>query len=292
MNFRRLFYADAGELRAPWRIMVFCLATLLAFVVCAVLLGPVLVQLFAALGLRGVSTDVWVESAALLIGTAFALRYVDKRPWRDVWLGKDAGRPALIGFGLVIGGLAIGVPTAMLVAGRWLRETAGGAGSWWGAAVRLTLMLLPAALAEELATRGYILSVLRGWWGWSWAIAATSVAFGLLHLANAGATAGSVALVTLAGVFLAAVVYATRSLYAAWAAHFAWNWTMAVLFHTAVSGLPLEAPRYRYVDAGPDWATGGVWGPEGGVPAGLGMGAGVGIAYAFARRARSRRENT
>jgi hypothetical protein len=292
LNARRLFYADAGGLRAPWRIVVFSLATLVAFLVCAVVLGPLLVQFFTLLGVRGVSIDVWIECAALLIGTAVALRYVDKRPWRDVWLDRDAARPALIGFGFVLGGLAIGIPTAMLIAGRWLRETGGGPGSWWGAAIRLTLMLVPAALAEELATRGYILSVLRGWWGWSWAIVVTSVAFGLLHLANAGATTGSLVLVTVAGLFLAAVVYATRSLYAAWAAHFAWNWTMAVLFHTAVSGLPFEAPRYRYVDAGPDWATGGVWGPEGGVPAGLGMGAGVGIAYAFARRARSRRENT
>jgi len=44
-----------------------------------------------------------------------------------------------------------------------------------------------------------------------------------------------------------------------------------VLFHTAVSGLPLEAPDYRVVDAGPDWITGGPWGPEGGAAGGLGM---------------------
>jgi hypothetical protein len=85
--------------------------------------------------------------------------------------------------------------------------------------------------------------------------------------------------------FLGGVLVATRSLYAAWMAHFAWNWTMAVLFHTAVSGLPLESPGYRYVDAGPDWATGGPWGPEGGLPAALGMGAGM--AYLFVRRRRS-----
>ena len=30
---------------------------------------------------------------------------------------------------------------------------------------------------------------------------------------------------------------------------------MAALFHTAVSGYPFEAPAYRYVDAGPKWAT-------------------------------------
>jgi uncharacterized protein len=91
--------------------------------------------------------------------------------------------------------------------------------------------------------------------------------------------------VTLAGFFLAAVLYVTRSLYAAWTAHLAWNWTMAVIFHAAVSGYPMEAPGYRYVDAGPDWATGGPWGPEGGLPAGLGMCAG--IAYLLIRRRRS-----
>ena len=56
------------------------------------------------------------------------------------------------------------------------------------AMLRVTLLLVPAALLEELMTRGYILSVLRDWWGWRWAIIATSVAFGLLHLANNGAT--------------------------------------------------------------------------------------------------------
>jgi len=144
-----------------------------------------------------------------------------------------------------------------------------------------------------LTTRGYLLAVLREAWGWPWAIGVTSVGFGLLHLANNGANVESVLLVTMAGFFLAGVLYVTKSLYAAWMAHFAWNWTMAVLFHTAVSGYPLESPRYRYVDAGPDWATGGEWGPEGGVPAGLGMGMGGGIAYLFARRARKpRREGT
>ncbi|HEY9225707.1 MAG TPA: CPBP family intramembrane glutamic endopeptidase, partial [Gemmatimonadaceae bacterium] len=115
-----------------------------------------------------------------------------------------------------------------------------------------------------------------------WAVVATSLGFGLLHFQNAGATFGSLSLVTLAGVFLAAVLIATRSLYAAWMAHFAWNWMIAAVFHSAVSGNPFESPGYRYVDAGPDWLTGGVWGPEGGIPAAMGMM--VGIAFLFGRR--------
>jgi hypothetical protein len=146
----------------------------------------------------------------------------------------------------------------------------------------VSVLLLPAALYEELATRGYLFAVLRDSLGWRTALVVMSVLFGLLHLRNPGASAESVTLVILAGIFLGAVVVATGSLYAAWMAHFAWNWTMAVVFHTAVSGLPLEAPDYRLADAGPDWVTGGVWGPEGGAAGGLGMlGA---LAYLYARR--------
>lgn len=248
------------------------------------MLGPILVGLFGIVGLRGVSVEDWVIVAGLLGGTWICVRWIDKRPWSDVWLDRLAARPSMLGYGFAIGALAIGLPITFLVSAHWLREQPASAGSWITAALRVSLVLLPAALLEELLTRGYILSVLREAWGWPWAIVATSVGFGLLHLRNPSASAGSVILVTLAGFFLAGVLYATKSLYAAWAAHFAWNWTMAVAFHTAVSGIPMEAPRYRYVDAGPDWATGGDWGPEGGVPAGLGMIAG--IAYFFVRRRR------
>ena len=76
----------------------------------------------------------------------------------------------------------------------------------------------------------------------------------------------------------------TRSLYAALAAHLAWNWTLVGVLHTPVSGIPFATPDYRIVDAGPDWATGGVWGPEGGVPAALGLlSASI---YLYARRKR------
>jgi membrane protease YdiL (CAAX protease family) len=289
----RLLFDDDGALRVPWRIGVFCVALFAAFVVADALLGPLITDLFALVGVRGVSNQEWVQAAAALGGTAVSLRWIDKRPWSDVWLGRTAAQPRLLFFGFVVGAFAIAVPIALLISAHWLRETSGGNGSWWAAALRTSLFLLPAALVEELTTRGYLLSVLREAWGWPWAIGVTSVVFGLLHLANNGANVESVLLVTMAGVFLAGVLYVTKSLYAAWMAHFAWNWTMAVLFHTAVSGYPLESPRYRYVDAGPDWATGGEWGPEGGVPAGVGMGLGGGIAYLFARRARKpRREET
>jgi uncharacterized protein len=288
VNPKGIFFSESGALRAPWRIAVFAALSLVAVVMLSSLAQPVISRLFGPAATMSLTAQAWLEALGVLAGTAVTLRVVDRRPWSDVWLDRGAARPSLLTFGFAIGGLAIGLPILLLLLVHWLRNGGSAPGSWVAAAARLTLFLAPAALLEELLTRGYILSVMREAWGWGWGVAVTSVAFGMLHLANNGATAGSVLLVTLAGFFLAAVLYVTRSLYAAWMAHLAWNWTMAVIFHAAVSGYPMEAPGYRYVDAGPDWATGGVWGPEGGAPAGLGMAGG--IVYLLARHSRARRD--
>jgi membrane protease YdiL (CAAX protease family) len=99
------------------------------------------------------------------------------------------------------------------------------------------------------------------------ALIVTSVLFGLMHMANPGADAEAILAVTVAGFFLGAILLATKSLYAAGAAHFAWNWVMAGGLHIAVSGLPARDPDYRTLETGPDWLTGGAWGPEGGMAA-------------------------
>ena len=229
---------------------------------------------------------MWPQCISLLIGTALTLHWLGRDPWSVVWLDRTAARPVTILLGFTIGAAAIALPTAALIGVHWLRGVRGDADSWVHGASRVTLALAPAALTEELLARGYVLSALVKAWGWPWAIAATSIAFGALHMSNPGATPESIALVTIAGIFLAAVLYGTKSLYAAWAAHLAWNCTMAVAFHVAVSGLPLESPGYRYVDAGPDWATGGSWGPEAGLPAGFTMIAGS--VWLFSRRGRQR----
>ena len=292
MTAREFFYTNAGTLRAPWRIVVFAVATIAMTYVASVFLGPVFATLFRVLGLAPFSTAEWIETSGLLGATAFCLLTIDKRPWKDVWMGREAAMPAKLITGFAIGSLAIAVPVGVLIASHWLRATPGSPGSWVGAAVRLTLFLLPAALLEELATRGYVFAALREAVGWRLTLVLTSIGFGLLHLMNPGVTVASVLLVVTAGLLLGGIMVATKSLYAAWMAHFAWNWTMAVVFHTTVSGLPMESPGYRYVDAGPDWATGGPWGPEGGIPAGLGMAAGAGVAYLYARRHRLRNQSS
>jgi hypothetical protein len=120
-----------------------------------------------------------------------------------------------------------------------------------------------------------LFATIAEWLGRRSAVVLTSVGFGLLHLANPGPTAMSIGVVVLAGIFLAVVLLATQSLYAAWMAHWAWNWMMGAVLHVPVSGLPLARPDYQIVETGPDWITGGSWGPEGGAGAAVGMLAGL-----------------
>jgi len=223
----------------------------------------------------------WLSLAAVVFTTWLMLRRIEKLPWSTVGLDRGAARSSLIIGGALLGGLTIGVASVLLLAGHMMRFDPAPDGSWWNEAGHAVLMLLPAAFFEELVIRGYVFAVLRRMAGWRTALVITSVVFGLLHAWNPGADAESILAVVVAGFFLGAILLATRSLYAAGAAHFAWNWVMAGALHIAVSGMPSNDVDYRMVETGPDWLTGGPWGPEGGLAAVLFMF--VGIFYLYGR---------
>ncbi len=212
-----------------------------------------------------------MDFIAVLAATFISLRWVDGLDWDFVLLGRSSAKPALLSSGFLLGMVAIGVPCVVLLVTNELRAVTSPSGNWIAAAAQLALFLLPAAAAEELLLRGYIFAVLRETVGWKTTLIATSIVFGLLHFRNPGADAENIIVVVIAGFFLGTIVLVTESLYAAWMAHFAWNWTMAAGLHTSVSGIGVSAPNYRIVDNGPAWLTGGSWGPEGGLAAAVGM---------------------
>lgn len=274
----RLVYARPDRLRSGWRIALFVLAGLAA--------SNVAVPLFAMA--LPVSSMPWIrptlECAAVLVATRYATMTVDRTGWSAVGLGPTAWRPQLLGLAAASGAAAIALPTAVLIGAGMLTFVAAPPTEVTRTVLMSVAVLAPAALTEELLMRGYPFTVLRGTWGWPVATAVTSIVFGLLHLQNPGATPSAIANVIAAGLFLAGVRVVTGSLAAAWVAHFAWNWVLAAGFHAAVSGLPFGTPGYRLVDSGPDWLTGGVWGPEGGLLASAGMiGALAGLSWAIAR---------
>jgi membrane protease YdiL (CAAX protease family) len=269
LNANDLLLNPERKLRAPWKIVVFAVILF----VCLVLgssVESIAEGLASSSGYRLLFAD-WGVTVGALAATLVALKTIDGRGWDFVHLDRAAFTAKKIGNGVLLGLIPIAVPCLLLLAFKQLAYTPQPDGSWWAATGISFANLLPAAAGEELLLRGYVFAVLRESLGARWTLIATSVVFGLLHIPNPGADAESIAIVMLAGFFLGSVLLATRSLYAVIAAHFVWNWFMAAGLHTAVSGIAVMTPDYRVVDAGPDWLTGGAWGPEGGFAAALGM---------------------
>lgn len=259
-----------GRVSPAWKFAIFMLACSVGYLGSRAVLPPVTAWIEEATGAR-LPTYVLTWSVGMLIGHWWTFRVVEPDGWRLVALDRGAFTSRAVLGGAALGAVAVGVPSLALLGIGWLRVEAMPPGDVWQSALLSLGLLIPAALWEELMTRGYALALLRERFGARMAIVVTSVVFGLLHLENAGVTFQSIAVVTLAGIFLGSILVAMRSLYAAWSAHVAWNFVMAGVMHTSVSGSELGAPNYRTVDAGPDWATGGAWGPESGIFAATGM---------------------
>ena len=231
--------------------------------------------------LAGITTASWI-----------AFRFQLEAPWALAGFppGAWSFRALLLGFGggaaaLLLTTLGLVVLGALTFESVSMLDGSGTMDGWWDTALRVLVVLAPAALWEEMAFRGFLQGIVVEAMGAARSAhlvgrAVASVGFGVVHLANPGAGLRTTLIVMLAGWCLS-LLREQAGLPAAWAAHLAWNWIMAAVLHVAVSGLPFATPGYRGVVRGPDWLSGGGWGPEGGVVAALVLG---GIALWQARK--------
>ncbi|MEQ1693473.1 MAG: type II CAAX endopeptidase family protein, partial [Gemmatimonas sp.] len=268
-------YAKPGRLRAVWRLAAFALALMVFQPIAESIMAPAFGVLSRAVG-EPIAAYPWITLVSVFASLALTVRVIDEAPWQAVGMDRDAWRIRTLGRGLVLGSAAILATSALLWLTRGLRfETVVSAfddvstapNAWIATALRITLLLAPAALWEEMLFRGYLWTVAEDAGGVRVARWATAIAFGLVHVLNPGASVLSTTIVTLAGFCLGAVRERTGSLAAAWLAHLAWNWIMAAALHVPVSGAVFDTPGYRATLVGADWWTGGTWGPEGGVAA-------------------------
>jgi membrane protease YdiL (CAAX protease family) len=175
-------------------------------------------------------------------------------------------RPIHLLLGGASGAAMVALPMAMLFAsGAYERVLFRG---WSPALLGVAALIGIAAILEELTYRCLLFRILERTWGTKWALAVQAVVFALQHLENVerGGIRDVVTMlmaVTLTGLLWAAVFTLARNLWVVAAHHAAWNFTILL------SGLPLSgiedwrklAPlESRY--AGPDWLTGGMFGPE------------------------------
>jgi len=171
--------------------------------------------------------------------------------------GREWKLGAALGWGLVVLAVLPMAVTGTLHVQFWTQPRA------FGLLVLNLLTLAVAALAEEVAFRGYSYRRLIEAIGPVAATILMSLLFGLGHVLNPGATWASTLVTILAGVLLSVAWLRTHGLWLGWGLHFAWNASMGILFGLPISGLNDFSSIVRTRAVGPLWLTGGDYGPEG-----------------------------
>jgi membrane protease YdiL (CAAX protease family) len=132
------------------------------------------------------------------------------------------------------------------------------------------VMAFSSAIFEEILLRGIVFRIMEEKLGSYLALAISALIFGALHLANPNSSvAAALGLAIQAGLLLGAAYMYSRSLWLPIAIHFAWNFTQSAVFGAAVSGNKVSKTWITSSIEGPEWLTGGGFGPEGSIQATL-----------------------
>lgn len=200
---------------------------------------------------------VVIVSAIALAFYAGWVRLVERRRPDELALGAALPQGAV---GVGIGLLLFGVTMALLAgAGAYAIR---GFGSWSGVPAGFLLML-GAAVVEEVLFRGFLFRTIRDVGGTWIAVTVSAVVFGALHAFNPGASVVSTIAIALeAGVLLALSYAATNRLWLPIGLHLGWNFAEGSIFGTAVSGTKVSGALLRGELHGPAALTGGSFGPE------------------------------
>lgn len=211
---------------------------------------------------------------AALIVAGLLLRALDHRPFTAVGLAPSRQVPRELGIGL-LAGIAPQLLIVLVLLAAGAARYSGQAGSlagWGGSVLQAFAVLAVAAAAEEAVYRGYgFQALVRGLGLWP-TLLVTSALFALAHGQNPSVTPFALINIFLAGIVLGLAYMKTLSLWLVTALHIGWNWSMASLLDLPVSGLTMfDTPLYEPAVGGPEWLTGGAFGPEGGVLGSAGL---------------------
>jgi len=225
-------------------------------------------------GLSGIT----LQSGVLFVGAVTATALFIGRGWTT--LEKVGCRDFAVslrgfGFGSVVGVLmaAAAILLAVLAGGARISTDVESIGSYLIWALGVGLVLLVAALTEELLFRGYPITRLAEAVGKVRASIGLAAVFLLAHTLNPEATVFGLLNIGLAALVLSAAFFGPGGLAAAWGLHVGWNAGLGIVVDAPVSGVNFEMPMIEFSTGGPSWFTGGNFGPEGGLVSTLAMAA-------------------
>lgn len=271
-----------SRLRAGWRILAF-----LVFFIVLNIAGQTVVKGIYG-GVPQTSDDLRTAILVVLLAVSatvavpLARRFLDKRSVVSLGLRLDAQAAKDGIFGFLLSGAMAGAFFLVVLATGLIEVS----GIDWGGPVAedmpygsfaaslavmtlgtLAFLFLIDALVswwEELVFRGYLLQSMIDGLGLWVAVGLSCVLYGLIHMANPNAGLLSGAIIVLFGYVRIYGYLATRMLWLSMGMHLGWNFFQGPVFGFAASGhetatLIAQTPR------GPDWLSGGAFGPEGSV---------------------------
>jgi membrane protease YdiL (CAAX protease family) len=131
------------------------------------------------------------------------------------------------------------------------------------------LVFVLVAFNEEIMFRGYIFQKFIELTNKYFAAFLLSFLFGLAHLGNPNISILGVINIVLVGILFSICYIKTSSLWLPISLHFSWNFVQGSVFGFPVSGFNNFDTFILFVSTGPEWVTGGSFGPEGGIIASL-----------------------
>jgi hypothetical protein len=224
------------------------------------------------------------------VGVALAFRrFLDRRPLETLGFTFRVRWLRLFGLGILVGsGMQSVVYALETLSGYAHTTSAHWSSSELGSFGYVIPVLLLGAVSEEMPVRGYLFQNLREAWGTWPSLIGTSLLFAALHLYNPSAHADFV--MTMLGVAVAGALFCfsvvlTGSLWFAVGCHFAWNLFEGPVFGFPVSGLTIgSAHIVSQTVKGPEWFTGGTFGPEAGASALIALALGAATLWVLYRR--------
>lgn len=278
----KLFVKDA-RLRPIWRVIIYAVLVLATAFLLAAIFQIIAGRKFEeGFSVWAVAVAEVAAAIAVLIVSILLRRYLDHRSVASLGFAPRGPWVRLLFLGILLGAGMQTVANAIL----WVSGSAHVIGLAAPAndvrlIVAATALLIPAAFVEEMSVRGYILQNLWEDWGLVPAIVVSSLGFAILHIGNPHSR--EQLLLTGAGLVLFAVwaclsLLWTKSLWLAFGAHVSWNLFEGPVFGLPLSGLVMPVPTVLKQSVnGPQWLTGGSFGPEAGVISLVALIVGLGV---------------
>lgn len=177
-------------------------------------------------------------------------------PRREGWLGE-------VGMGLATGwGLAV-VCALLLAVGGGIAVSVSTRLSSWGWLLADAAFFAFAALAEEIAFRGYGFQRFAASVGPVGASIGFAAYYAIVQSLIPGSNRASVMVSVALGLLLSAAYLRTQAIWLSWGLNFGWKASRALLFGLAVNGVNSHSPVIQGNPMGSFWLTGGGFGLDG-----------------------------